>query len=175
MFPTLQGFLSTVCVYSDAVGTSTNLSTGPPRPPAPAGTVSWLLLVSGRGERVNTHKGESESRGSVLLSTAAKLRVVAERDLRKTHTSHVRTYTQRGNATSTLLEPKLILQHLCHVVNRSLLGKKCRFIVTRHHVTPTKEPMFLNWAVRAKFSLSCRYSVKAASTGKLRPPGDNVS
>lgn len=64
---------------------NTNLSTGPPRPPRPAGKVSWLLLVSGSRERVNENKGESDdvikSRGSVLLSTAAKLRVVAERDL----------------------------------------------------------------------------------------------
>lgn len=64
---------------------TTNLSTGPPRPPRPAGRVSWLLLVSGSRERVNTNKRESadvrKSSGSVLLSMAAKLRVVAGRDL----------------------------------------------------------------------------------------------
>lgn len=61
---------------------STNLSTGPPRPPRPAG--SYLLLVSGNRERVNKDKGVSfdvRKRSSVLLSVAAKLRVVAERDL----------------------------------------------------------------------------------------------
>lgn len=66
---------------------NTNLSTGPPRPPRPAGRDSWLLLVRGGRERVNKNKGKSDdvskSRGSVLLSTAAKLRVVAERDLGK--------------------------------------------------------------------------------------------
>lgn len=64
---------------------STNLSTGPPRPPRPAG--SYLLLVSGSRERVNKNKGVSvdvrKRRSSVLLSVAAKLRVVAERDLQK--------------------------------------------------------------------------------------------
>lgn len=49
--------------------------------------MSWLLLVSGSRERVNKNRGESDdvikSSGSVLLSTAAKLRVVAERDLGK--------------------------------------------------------------------------------------------
>lgn len=59
------------------------LSTGPPRPPRPAG--SYLLLVSGSRERVNKNKGVSvdvrKRRSSVLLSVAAKLRVVAERDL----------------------------------------------------------------------------------------------
>lgn len=62
---------------------STNLSTGPPRPPRPAG--SYLLLVSGSRERANKNKGVSvdvrKRRSSVLLSVAAKLRVVAERDL----------------------------------------------------------------------------------------------
>lgn len=65
------------------------LSTGPPRPPRRAGRESWLLLVSGIRERVNKNKvgsdnvSKSKSRGLVLLSTAAKLRVVAERDLGK--------------------------------------------------------------------------------------------
>lgn len=67
---------------------STDLSTGPPRPPRPA--ESYLVLVSGSRERVNKHKGVSVDvrkwRSSVLLSVAAKLRVVAERDLgKKTH------------------------------------------------------------------------------------------
>lgn len=47
--------------------------------------MSWLLLVSGSRKRVNKDRGVSaddrKSSGSVLLSTAAKLRVVAERDL----------------------------------------------------------------------------------------------
>lgn len=63
----------------------TDLSTGPPRPPRPAERVSSLLLVSGSRERVNKNKRVSanvkKSSGSVLLSVAAKLRVVAERDL----------------------------------------------------------------------------------------------
>lgn len=65
----------------------TDLSTEPPRPLRPAGRASWLLLllVSGIRERGYKNKGESDdvskSRGLVLLSTAAKLRVVAERDL----------------------------------------------------------------------------------------------
>lgn len=62
---------------------STDLSTGPPRPPRPA--VSYLLLVTGSRERVSKNKGVSvdvrKRRGSVLLSVAAKLREVAERDL----------------------------------------------------------------------------------------------
>lgn len=65
---------------------NTNLSTGPPRPPRPAGRVSSLLLDSVSRERVNKNKGGSvdvKSRGSIPLSTAAKLRVVAERDLGK--------------------------------------------------------------------------------------------
>lgn len=69
--------LTLSCVHA------TNLSTGPPRPPMPA--VSYLLLVSGSRERVNKNKGLSVDvrkwRSSVLLSVAAKLRVVAERDL----------------------------------------------------------------------------------------------
>ena len=63
---------------------NTNLSTGPPRPPRRAGRVSWLLLVSGSRELVNKNDESGDVRkssGSVLLSTAAKLRVVAERDL----------------------------------------------------------------------------------------------
>lgn len=46
--------------------------------------MSWLLLVSGSRKRVNKDKVSADNRkssGSVLLSTAAKLRVVAERDL----------------------------------------------------------------------------------------------
>lgn len=49
--------------------------------------MSWLLLVSGRLNKVNERKGESnksKSRGLVLLSTAAKLWVVAGRDLQYT-------------------------------------------------------------------------------------------
>lgn len=61
---------------------STNLSTGPPRPPRPP---SYFLLFSGSQVRVNKNKGVSadvkKRRSSVLLSVAAKLRVVAERDL----------------------------------------------------------------------------------------------
>lgn len=42
-------------------------------------------MVSGSRERVNRYKGESDdvskSSGSIVLSTAAKLRVIAERDL----------------------------------------------------------------------------------------------
>lgn len=72
---------------------NTNLSTGPPRPPRRAGRVSWLLLllVSGSRNRVNKNESDdvSKSRGSVLLSTAAKLRVVAERDLGKEDASHI--------------------------------------------------------------------------------------
>lgn len=41
--------------------------------------MSWLLLVSGSREKLYKNKGES--RGPVMLSTAAKLRVVAGRDL----------------------------------------------------------------------------------------------
>lgn len=63
---------------------STNLSTGPPRPPRP---LSCLLLVSGSQEGVYKNKrvslGVRKRRSSILLSVAAKLRVVAERDLRK--------------------------------------------------------------------------------------------
>lgn len=63
------------------------LSTGPPRPRAPAGQVSWLLLVSDSREKGSKNKRESadvnKSNSSVLLSVAAKLRVVAERDLWK--------------------------------------------------------------------------------------------
>lgn len=77
-FCTTRSILLTLsCVHA------TNLSTGPPRPPMPA--VSYLLLVSGSRERVNKNKGLSVDvrkwRSSVLLSVAAKLRVVAERDL----------------------------------------------------------------------------------------------
>ncbi len=47
--------------------------------------MSWLLLVSGSRERVNTNKSGfddiKKSSGLILLSTAAKLRVLAERDL----------------------------------------------------------------------------------------------
>lgn len=46
--------------------------------------MSWLLLVSGSRERVNitNESGDrKKSSESVVLSTAAKLRVVAERDL----------------------------------------------------------------------------------------------
>lgn len=67
---------------------STNLSTGPPRPPRP---LSCLLLVSGSQEGVNKNKrvslGVRKWRSSVLLSVAAKLRVVAERDLRNGKTN----------------------------------------------------------------------------------------
>lgn len=62
---------------------STNLSTGPPRPPRP---LSYLLLVSGNQEGANNNKRVSlgvRKWSSVLLSVAAKLRVVAERDLGK--------------------------------------------------------------------------------------------
>lgn len=61
----------------------TNRSTGPPRPPRLAGRVSWLLLVSGSLETVydKDKSDDIKSSGSVVLSTAAKLRVVAERDL----------------------------------------------------------------------------------------------
>lgn len=66
---------------------TTYLSTGPPRPRTPAGQVSWLLLVSDSREKGSKNKRESadvkKSNSSVLLSVAAKLRVVAERDLRK--------------------------------------------------------------------------------------------
>lgn len=61
---------------------STNLSTGPPRPPRPP---SYFLLFSGSQIGVNKDKGVSvdvkKRRRSVLLTVAAKLRVVAERDL----------------------------------------------------------------------------------------------
>lgn len=83
---------------------NTNLSTGPPRPPMPAGRVSWLLLVSGSRERVNKNKGDSDdvskSRGSVLLSTAAKLRVVVERDLGKRDTeTHAMLWREKEEYT----------------------------------------------------------------------------
>lgn len=49
--------------------------------------MSWLLLVSDSREKGSKNKRESadvkKSNSSVLLSVAAKLRVVAERDLRK--------------------------------------------------------------------------------------------
>lgn len=81
-------FSNTLTIQILQVSYNTNLSTGPPRPPRQAGRVSsLLLLVSGSRKRVKRNKGESgdviKSRGSVLLSTAAKLRVVAERDLRE--------------------------------------------------------------------------------------------
>lgn len=65
---------------------STNLSTGPPRPPRPR---SCRLLISGSQEGVNKNKRVSlgaRKWSSVLLSVAAKLRVVAERDLRNRKT-----------------------------------------------------------------------------------------
>lgn len=58
---------------------NTHLSTGPPRPPGLAGRGSWLLLVSGSREKVYKNKGEL--RGPGMLSAAAKLKVVAGRDL----------------------------------------------------------------------------------------------
>lgn len=76
-------FYTTCSIFALSCVHSTNLSTGPPRPPRPA--VSYLVLVSGSQERVNKNKGVSvdvrKRRSSVLLSVAAKLRVVAERDL----------------------------------------------------------------------------------------------
>lgn len=65
-----------------SVPPSANLSTGPPRPPMPAGRVSWLLLVS--VSRKSDNKVKRDPVGvSALLSMAAKLRVVAGRDLRE--------------------------------------------------------------------------------------------
>lgn len=59
---------------------SANLSTGPPRPPMPAGRVSWLLLVS--VSRKSDNRVQRDPVGvSALLSMAAKLSVVAGRDL----------------------------------------------------------------------------------------------
>lgn len=58
--------------------------------------MSWLLLVRGSRKRVNKDKVSADDRkssGSVLLSTAAKLRVVAERDLCE---KKMRSMLQRG-------------------------------------------------------------------------------
>lgn len=75
-------FYTTCSIFALLRVHSTHLSTGPPRPPRPA--VSSRLLVSGNRERVNKNRVSVDVRkrtSSVLLSVAAKLRVVAERDL----------------------------------------------------------------------------------------------